>query len=111
MWGIIVALISGIAAKEVVVSSMSVLYGIGNIASGAGMASLAAVLAGSGFTAVNAYSMMIFCLLYVPCAATIATIHRETKSLKWTLFAVTLQLGIAWISSTLFYIIATISLG
>lgn len=110
-WQIIVALISGIAAKEVVVSSMSVLYGIGNIASGAGMASLAAVLAGSGFTAVNAYSMMIFCLLYVPCAATIATIHRETKSLKWTLFAVTLQLGIAWISSTLFYIIATISLG
>ncbi len=107
-WQIIVALISGIAAKEVVVSSMSVLYGVGNISSGAGMASMAAVLAKSGFTAVNAYSMMIFCLMYVPCAATIATIHRETKSLKWTFFAVTLQLGTAWICSTVFYTIATI---
>ncbi len=107
-WQIIVALISGIAAKEVVVSSMSVLYGIGNIASAAGMTSLAAVLVGSGFTAVNAYSMMIFCLMYVPCAATIATIHRETKSIKWTLFAVALQLGTAWLCSTLFYTIASV---
>ncbi len=106
-WQIVVALISGIAAKEVVVSSMSVLYGIGNIASAAGMASLAAVLAGSGFTAINAYSMMIFCLMYVPCAATIATIHRETKSLKWTLIAVSMQLGAAWLCSTLFYMIAS----
>ncbi len=106
-WQIIVALISGIAAKEVVVSSMSVLYGVGNIASQGGMASLTAILAASGFTAVNAYSMMIFCLMYVPCVATIATIHRETKSLKWTLFAILLQLGTAWLSSTLFYTIAT----
>ncbi len=107
-WQIIVALISGIAAKEVVVSSMSVLYGIGNIASNTGMASLAAILSASGFTAVNAYSMMIFCLMYVPCAATIATIHRETKSFKWTAFAVMLQLGTAWLCSTAFYTIANI---
>ncbi|MBR5155850.1 MAG: ferrous iron transport protein B [Clostridia bacterium] len=106
-WQIIVALISGIAAKEVVVSSMSVLYGIGNIASQGGMASLTAVLAASGFTAVNAYSMMLFCLMYVPCVATIATIHRETKSLKWTLFAILLQLGTAWLCSSVFYTIAT----
>ncbi len=106
-WQIVVALISGIAAKEVVVSSMSVLYGVSNISSTAGMASLAAILTGSGFTAVNAYSMMIFCLMYVPCAATIATIHRETKSLKWTLFAVLLQLGLAWLCSTAFYVVAS----
>ncbi len=105
-WQIIVALISGIAAKEVVVSSMSVLYGVGNIASAGGMASLTAILAANGFTAVNAYSMMIFCLMYVPCVATIATIHRETKSLKWTLFAILLQLGTAWLCSTVFYTIA-----
>ncbi len=107
-WQIVVALISGIAAKEVVVSSMSVLYGIGNIASVQGMSALAGILSTSGFTAVNAYSMMIFTLLYVPCAATIATIHRETRSLKWTLGAVCIQLGTAWICSTAFYLAASI---
>lgn len=107
-WQIIVALISGIAAKEVVVSSMSVLYGVGNVASAEGMASLAAILGGYGFTAVNAYSMMIFCLLYVPCVATIATIRRETRSAGWTWFAVLIQLGTAWISSALFFNIASL---
>ena len=107
-WQIVVALISGIAAKEVVVSSMSVLYGIGNIASPVGMTSLASVLAASGFGAVNAYSMMIFCLLYVPCVATIATIRRETGSLRWTLLAISIQLGAAWLVSTVFYTVASL---
>ncbi len=107
-WQIIVALISGIAAKEVVVSSMSVLYGVGNIVSPEGMSTLAGVLLGNGFTSINAYSMMIFCLLYVPCAAAIATIRRETGSLKWTLRAIALQLGTAWICSTVFFQIAQI---
>ncbi len=105
-WQIVVALISGIAAKEVVVSSLSVLYGIGNIASAEGMSALAGILSGSGFGVINAYSMMIFCLLYVPCAAAIGTIKRETNSLKWTLGAVSLQLGTAWLCSTLFFQIA-----
>lgn len=106
-WQIVVALISGIAAKEVVVSSMSVLYGISNIASAEGMSSLVEVLTASGFGAINAYSMMIFCLLYVPCVATIATIRRETGSLRWTLLAVCIQLGTAWLVSSLFYTIAS----
>ncbi len=104
-WQIAVALISGIAAKEVVVSSMSVLYGIGNISSAEGMAEAAGTLALAGFGALNAYSMMVFCLLYVPCAASIATIRSETKSLKWTVFAVLFQLGLAWLVSTLIYTI------
>jgi len=83
-WQIAVALISGISAKEVVVSSMSVLYGITNINSAAGMAELSGILGGTGFTAVNAYALMVFCLLYTPCIATIATIKRETQSWKWT---------------------------
>lgn len=102
-WQIIVALISGIAAKEVVVSSLSVLYGVGNIASAEGMATLAAILGGGGFNAINGYSMMIFCLLYIPCAATIGTIHRETGSVKWTFAAVAIQLGTAWVCSALVY--------
>lgn len=102
-WQIVVALISGIAAKEVVVSSMSVLYGITNISSAGGMSELSAILNGQGFTAVNAYSMMIFCLLYIPCIATIATIKRETRSVKWTMGSIVLQLLIAWTVSTAFY--------
>ena len=107
-WQIAVALISGIAAKEVVASSMSVLFGIANIASAEGQALLSSNFASMGFTAVNAYALMLFCLLYVPCIATIATIRRETESAKWTVFAVVLQLFTAWLVSTLFYQIATL---
>lgn len=103
-WEVIVALISGIAAKEVVVSSMSVLYGAGST----GVSSIAALLGAQGFGALNAYSMMLFCLLYVPCTATIATIKKETASLKWTVIAVALQLSTAFIVSTLFFRIANL---
>ncbi len=105
-WQIAVALISGIAAKEVVVSSMSVLYGISGISSDAGMAALSGILAQSGFTAVNAYSMMLFCLLYIPCIATIATIKRET-SWKYALISIIMHLLTAWVVSTLFFQIAS----
>ncbi len=74
-WQIVVALISGIAAKEVVVSSCSVLFGVSNITGGEGMGQLAALLGTMGFGAANAYALMVFCLLYVPCTATIATIN------------------------------------
>ncbi|MDE6762016.1 MAG: ferrous iron transport protein B [Lachnospiraceae bacterium] len=105
-WQIVLALISGIAAKEVVVSSLSVLYGITNVSSAAGMASLVELLGTQGFTGVNAYSMMLFSLLYVPCIATIAMVRQETKSRKWTMISVCIQLGTAWLVSALFYQIA-----
>lgn len=109
-WQIVVALISGIAAKEVVVSSMSVLFGISNIAGNVGMGELTAVLAKMGFGAANAYAMMVFCLLYIPCAASIATIKKETESLGWTLFAVGMQLATAWVVSAVIYNILNVLL-
>ncbi len=102
-WQIAVALISGIAAKEVVVSSCSVLFGIANINSAAGMSAMSAALGGMGFGALNAFSMMVFCLLYIPCAATLATIKKETNSWKWLGIAVAFQLIVAWGLSTLIY--------
>ncbi len=102
-WQIVVALISGISAKEVVVSSFSVLYGIGNINSAGGMAQLGTALSAAGFGAVNAYALMIFCLLYTPCAATIATIKRETHSWKWTCGMMAFQLIVAWAAAVLVY--------
>lgn len=110
-WQIVVALIAGISAKEVVVSSLGVLYSISNISSQAGMAQLSSILGGAGFTALNAYCMMLFCLLYVPCVATIATIRRETGSRRWTLAAVGMQLGVAWVVSTLVYQIGRAFMG
>ncbi len=102
-WQIGVALISGLSAKEVVVSSFAVLYGISNINSDAGMSSLAAALGQTGFGPVNAYALLIFCLLYSPCMAAVATIHRETGSWKWTLRMVAFQLLVAWAGAVLVY--------
>ena len=95
LWQMGVALISGIAAKEMVVSSCSVLFGM-NINSDAGIAAFQKTLEGMGFGMLNAYALMVFCLLYIPCMATIATIHKETESWKWTIAMILLQLLIAW---------------
>ncbi|MCI8860345.1 MAG: ferrous iron transport protein B [Lachnospiraceae bacterium] len=103
MWQIGVALISGISAKEVVVSSFCVLFGINNVNSAAGMAAMSEQLAQVGFGPLNAYSMMVFCLLYVPCAATIGTIKRESHSLTFTLKMIVFQLVVAWLAAVLVY--------
>ncbi|MBO7394236.1 MAG: ferrous iron transporter B, partial [Abditibacteriota bacterium] len=85
-WQATVALIFGLSAKEVVVGSLEVLYG-----------SNAAIAA--AFTPLTAYVFMAFCLIYVPCLACVATIRRETASLKWTIFACSYLLVLAYIVS------------
>ena len=102
-WQIVVALIAGIAAKEVVVSSCSVLFGIQNITTSHGMTAMAATLGSMGFGATNAYALMVFCLLYIPCTATIATIRRETESRRLTACFVCFQFAVAWVMSFLVY--------
>ena len=102
-WQIVVALIAGIAAKEVVVSSCSVLFGIQNITSNLGMTSMVAALGALGFGAANAYSLMVFSLLYIPCTASIATIYQETKSKKATIGIILYQLTVAWCMSFLIF--------
>lgn len=99
-WQIAVALISGLAAKEVVVSSMSVLYGIDITAQGE---SLYSALSITGFKPINAFCLMIFSLLYVPCIATIATIKNETKSTRFTIQLICFQILLAWTITTIIY--------
>ena len=96
-WQIIVALIAGISAKEVVVSSCAVLFGVMNATSAAGMQSFAATLGSIGFGPLNAFCLMVFCLLYIPCAATLATIRKESNSWKWMFFTAAFQLIVAWV--------------
>ncbi len=96
-WQIVVALIAGISAKEVVVSSCAVLFGISSVTSDAGMAALSGSLGALGFGALNAYALMTFSLLYVPCAATLATIKKETDSWGWTGLVAVFQIAVAWL--------------
>lgn len=97
MWQIAVALIAGISAKEVVVSSLSVLLG------GAGIQSLY-----PSFGAVNAYALMMFCLLYIPCIASIVTIRKESHSRKFTISLLAFQLIFAWIMAVIVYQFGTL---
>ena len=99
-WQIIVALISGLIAKEVVVSSINVLYGINAVSQNLDLYN---ILMLENFTKINAFCLMLFCLLYVPCIATIATIHSETKSTKFTIKLICFQLLMAWTVTTITY--------
>lgn len=108
LWQIAVALISGLSAKEVVVSSFSVLFGIANVNSNEGMQQLTYILGQNGFHSLNAYALMIFCLMYTPCVATIATIKKESKSLRFTGLVVIFQLMMAWLAATLVFQIGSL---
>ncbi len=96
-WQIAVALIAGISAKEVVVSSCAVLFGIVNASSPDGMAAFADKLAQIGFGPQNALCLMVFCLLYIPCTAALATVRKESGSWLWMGFTALFQLAVAWI--------------
>ncbi len=110
-WQIAVALIAGISAKEVVVSSCAVLFGVANANSPAGMAQFSQVLSGIGFGPLNAFCLMVFCLLYVPCAATLATIHKESDSWGWTAFVTLFQVAVAWLVTFLVYRVGLLLVG
>ena len=102
-WQVGVALIAGLSAKEVVAASFAVLFGISNISSPEGMGRLVPMLNYIGFGALNAYVLMVFCLLYPPCIAALAAIKRETQSWKRLGITVVFQIGAAWIISFIVY--------
>ena len=106
-WQIVVALIAGISAKEVVVSSFIVLFGVQGTESVRELADLNQRLSGIGFGPLNAFCMMLFCLLYIPCAATLATVKKETGSTKRMLEVAAFQLGVAYFATLLVYQIAS----
>lgn len=109
-WQIAVALIAGISAKEVVVSSCAVLFGIANTGSAEGLSAFTTALEGIGFGPLNAFCLMVFCLLYIPCAAALATIRREANSWKWMCFTAVFQLVVAWIVTFFVYQIGNLIL-
>lgn len=100
-WRAAVSLLSGLIAKESVVSTMAVLYGTG------GLDGISHVIS-EQFTTISAYAFMVFVLLYTPCVAALSAIHKELKSTKWTIIAVGYQLILAWVASVLVYQIGTL---
>jgi ferrous iron transport protein B len=91
-----IALIFGFIAKEILVGSLATIYNLTD--PNAVQATLAQTI-----SPIQAYSFMLFCLLYTPCLATVATIRSESKSIRFTLLSVTYGLIWAWVVSTLFY--------
>ena len=99
-WQEAVALMSGFVAKEIVVSTLGVLYGLGGEA---GAAELGAAIAGGHLTPLSGYAFMAFVLIYSPCLAAIAAVRRETNSWKWTLVSVGYLTGLAWLVAFVIY--------
>ncbi|WP_448570552.1 ferrous iron transport protein B [Trichothermofontia sp.] len=91
-----IALLFGFVAKEVVLGGLAVIYGT------ATEANLGGTLA-QHIDWVQAYSFMLFTLLYVPCLSTVAVLKSEAKSTRFALLAVAWSLGLAWFSSLVFY--------
>lgn len=112
MWQVAVALISGISAKEIVVSSFAVLFGVANANSVDGMASIVANVQAQypEFGPLNAYCLMLFCLLYVPCVAATATLRKESGSIKFTLGTIAFQIMLAWLAATAVFQIGSLFL-
>ena len=67
------------------------------------MTSFAAALEGIGFGPLNAFCLMVFCLLYIPCAASLATIRKESNSWAWMGFTAVFQLAVAWVVTFIVY--------
>lgn len=97
-WRGSVALTTGFFAKEIVVSTMGILY-----ATEDDFEALQSALIASKMTPLAAFAMMIFVLLYLPCLATAAVIRRETRSFKWTLFIIIYTTVVAWVMAFCIY--------
>ncbi|MBC8060268.1 MAG: ferrous iron transport protein B [Clostridiaceae bacterium] len=95
-WQAAVALITGLAAKEAVVSTLGTVYAAGDGAS-------LTIAVQQAFTPLTSLAFMVMTLLYCPCAATIGAIRRETNSRKWAIIAVIYTCVIGWIGGVLVY--------
>ena len=91
-WQLDVSLLAGVGAKEIVASTIGVLYAD----------------AGYNFSPLTAYSFLIFVLIYFPCIATIVAIRNESGSWKWAFFAAIYTTVLAWVVSAVVYQIGSL---
>lgn len=123
-WKQDVSIIAGVGAKEIVASTLGVLYAdddsfaddetldaVRDAETGAGgeqtkYTVLREKMEADGMTPLTAYSYLLFILLYFPCLATVAAIKGETGSWRWAMFLAVYTTGVAWVVSAAFYQVA-----
>lgn len=93
-WRLVTAILTGVMAKESVVSTISILFG-------------STIEMVSVISAAGAMSFLVFCLLYTPCVAAIASVKKALGG-KWAAYVVVIQCVVAWIAALITYIIAGI---
>ena len=101
-WKIGVSLVAGLAAKEVVVSTLGTIYAVGGDTDHP-QALTDYLQNDPHFTPLIALTLMLFVLIYPPCIAALAVIKRETGSWKWMLFMFFYENAFAWIACFIFY--------
>lgn len=114
-WHLSVSILSGLAAKEVVVSTLGVIFQSDDKA---GTSSLVEKIrsqkdlkGNNEFTPLIAFSFMLFILTYFPCIGVIGAIRRESGSWKWAIFTIFYTTGIAWLLSFSVYQIGSLFIG
>jgi len=101
-WRIGIALVTGFAAKEVIVSTFATIYSVEE-RNDSGMRSLQnALRRDPAMNPVKAYALMLFILIYVPCIAVLATLRREAGGWKWVALMIMYTTSLAWLISFLF---------
>lgn len=107
-WEAGAAVISGILAKESVVSTIGILYGLPDISAEAedAVETAEAMLStgmGTAFTPLSALAFMVFSQIYTPCVTALGTIKKEAGSLKWMFFAAIYMFALGWVAALLVY--------
>lgn len=107
------AVISGILAKESVVSTIGILYGLPDVSAEAedAIETAEAMLGtdmGQAFTPLSAFAFMVFSQLYTPCVTALGTIRKEAGGTKWMVFAAIYMFALAWVVSLLVYQIGSL---
>ena len=118
-WKLDVSLLAGVGAKEIVASTMGVLYADDDSFGGDDSYSddtekytrLRKQMLNDGLSPLSAYAYLIFVLLYFPCIATVAAIRNESGSWRWALFAALYTTGLAWVVSAAVYQVGSLIMG
>lgn len=102
-WKIGVGLVSAMAAKEVLVSTLGTIYNVGDVEEDDSGSLQDALVADPVFSPLVAFCLMLFTLLYSPCLAALAVMKRETNSWKWPAFSFVYSTVLAWVITFVVY--------
>lgn len=105
-WEAGASILSGILAKESVISTMTILYGVGDVEVDNAVEEVSAFMESgmaTSFTALSAFAFMVFSQLYTPCVTALGTIKKEAGGFKWMAFSAVYMFFVAWLVSLIIY--------